>query len=85
MNKYQVFQKSEKFGIKNASSKFKGGNKLKRYFDSFKEASQYCDFIVKREAAIKENRNKKVAGHRFGDCNVKNIFLELQFFKPTKI
>ena len=80
-NKYQVFQKQGKFGIKNTSSKFKG-NKLKRYFETFEEASQYKNFVLEREAKMEEIRNKRVAGHRYGDCNVKGIFLELQNFKP---
>jgi len=82
MNNYQVFKKGEKFGIKNNSSKFKGGNKLKRYFDTFEEASQYKDFILERESKMEEIRSKRVAGHRYGDCNVKGIFLELQNFNP---
>lgn len=82
MNKYQVFKKKGKFGIKNTSSKFKGGNKLKIRFNSFEEASEYIAFILESESKIQEARGKKVAGHRFGDCNVKGVFLELQNFKP---
>ena len=81
-NKYQIFQKQDRFGIKNNLSEFKGGNKLKITFKTFDEASQYITFLLESESRIQQNKLKKAVGSRLSDCNVKGVFLELQNFKP---